>query len=193
MNKYIRPIIFGVVAGIAGGILVKWLVFPEGPAWLIYTVGIGLVVAYLLSNLAGNRKVAAAGGAERQQAMRMAPPAGKAMLIPYREGFVAKMAGLDLAVDGKPFAQLLSPQFTCVLLTPGSHTLTGAFGGLAGAQSKPASWAFEAAPGSVLAVRIDSALGMVQGAVKFTLDGDLDKVKKKMDRMRMAAVDVPEV
>jgi len=193
MDKYIRPIIIGVVAGVAGGILVKEFVFPEGPAWLIYALGIGLVVAYLLSNLAGNRKVAAAGAAERQQAMRMAPPAEKAMLIPYREGFVAKMAGLDLAIDGKPFAQLLSPQFTCVLLTPGSHTLTGAFGGLAGAQSKPASWAFEAAPGSVLAVRIDSALGMVQGAVKFTLDGDLDKVKKKMDRMRMAAVDVPEI
>jgi hypothetical protein len=193
MEKYVRPIIFGVVAGIAGGILVKWLVFPEGAAWLIYALGIGLVVAYFLSNLAGNRKVAAAGAAERQQAMRMAPPAGKAMLIPYREGVVAKLAGLDLAIDGKPFAQLLSPQFTCVLLSPGSHTLTGAFGGLAGAQSKPASWAFEAAPGSVLAVRIDSALGMTQGAVKFILEADLEKLKKKMDRMRMAAVDVPEI
>jgi hypothetical protein len=182
MNKYVRAIIIGVAAGVAGGVLVKGFVFPEGPAWLIYALGIGLVVAYLLSNLA-----------ERQQAMRMAPPAGKAMLIPYREGFVARLAGLDLAIDGKPFAQLLSPQFTCVLLTPGSHVLTGAFGGLAGAQSKPASWAFEAAPGSVLAVRIDSALGMVQGAVKFSLDGDLEKLKKKLDRMRMAAVDVAEI
>ena len=193
MNKYIRAIIFGVVAGVAGGILVKGLVFPEGPAWILYAIGIGLVVAYFLSNLVGNRKVAAADAAERQQAMRMTPPAGKAMLIPYREGFVARLAGLDLAVDGQGFTQLLSPQFTCLVLTPGSHVLTGAFGGLAGAQSKPASWAFEAAPGSVLAVRIDSTLGMVQGAVKFTLDGDLDKVKKKMDRMRMAAVDVPEI
>jgi hypothetical protein len=193
MDKYIRPIIFGVVAGIAGGVLIKGLVFPDGPAAIVYGVGIGAIVAYILSNLGGNRKIAAADAAERQRAMRMSPPAGKAMLIPYREGFVARLAGLDLSVDGQGFAQLLSPQFTCVVLTPGSHTLTGAFGGFAGAQSKAASWAFEAAPGSVLAVRIDSQMGAVQGAVKFTLEADLEKLKKKLDRMRMAAVDVPEI
>src|SRR5580658_6311836 len=155
MDKYIRPIIFGVGAGVAGAVLIRGFVFPDGLAFIYYGLGIGAFVAYILSKLAGNRKIAPADAEERGQAMAMRPPAGKAMLIPYREGFVAKAAGLNLAIDGKAFVQLLSPQFACVLLTPGVHTLTGAFGGFAGAQSKAASWDFEAAPGEIKVVRID--------------------------------------
>ncbi len=187
MNKYIQPIIIGVLAGVCGAILIKMFVFPDGPLYIVYGLGIGAFFAYILSNLAGNKKVAAAGGAERQLAMGMRPPLGKSLLIPYREGFVAKLAGLNLALDGQEFVQLTSPKFACIAISPGRHTLTGAFGGFAGAQSKAASFDFDAPQGGVVVVRINARMGLVQGAVVFTPETDLAAVKAKLDHFQMAA------
>jgi hypothetical protein len=187
MSKYIQPIILGVVIGICGAILIKMFVFPEGPVYILYGLGIGAFFAYILSNLAGNKKVPAAGADERQLAMGMRPPAGKSLLIPYREGFVAKLAGLNVALDGQEFVQLTSPKFACVVISPGRHTLSGAFGGFAGAQSKAATYDFEAPEGGVVVIRINSQMGLVQGAVVFTPETDLAMVKKKIDGFQMAA------
>jgi len=187
MNKYVQAFIIGGVIGICGAILIKMFVFPDGPTFIFYGLGIGGFFAYILSNLAGNKKVAPAGAAERQLAMGMRPPPGKSLLIPYREGFVAKLAGLNLALDGQEFVQLTSPKFACVVISPGRHTLSGAFGGFAGAQSKAAHYEFEAPEGGVLAVRIDSRMGLVQGAVVFALETDLAMVKKKIEGYQMAS------
>jgi hypothetical protein len=187
MNRYIQAFVIGGMFGVCGGILIKTFLFPDGPAYILYGLGIAALFAYILSNLAGNRKVAAAGAAERQLAMDMRPPAGKALLIPYREGFVAKLAGLNLALDGQEFVQLTSPKFACVVISPGRHTLAGAFGGFAGAQSKAATWDFEAPEGGVVIVRINSRMGLVQGAVVFTPETDRATVKKKIDGFQMAA------
>jgi hypothetical protein len=186
MNKYIPPLIMGAGVAVAFGVIFS---FVEGGAAYIYGAFIGAFVAYILSNLAGNKKVAAGSDAERQQALSMRAPQGKALLIPYRQGFVAKLAGLNLALDGAEFAQLTSPKFTAITLSPGRHTLSGGFGGLAGAQSKGVNYEFEAPDGAVLVVRIDSRMGMVQGAVVFTLETDLAAAKAKLDRMPMAAAD----
>jgi hypothetical protein len=187
MSKYIQAIVIGGVFGVCGAVLIKMFVFPDGQLYIVYGLGIAAFFAYILSNLAGNKKVPAAGAAERQLAMGMRPPPGKALLIPYREGFVAKLAGLNLALDGQEFVQLTSPKFACIAIGPGRHTLSGAFGGFAGAQSKAALYEFEAPEGGVIAVRIDSRMGLLQGAVVFSLETDLDAVKKKIDGFQMAA------
>jgi len=187
MNKYVQAIAIGAVAGFCVGFLIKMLVFPDGFAAVGYGVGTTVFVAYILSNLAGNKKVAAADAGERALALAMRPPAGKALLIPYREGFVAKLAGMNLAVDGREVVQLTSPKFACVVLSPGRHTLTGAFGGLAGPQSKGAGIDFDAPEGSVVVVRINANMGMVQGAIRFTPETDLAAVRAKLGRMPMAA------
>ena len=44
--------------------------------------------------------MAKASDAEKQAALQMQPPPGKAVIYVYREGFVAKLAGLNLQVDG---------------------------------------------------------------------------------------------
>jgi hypothetical protein len=187
MNKYVQAFVIGGVIGVCGAILIRMFVFPDGPTFIFYGLGIGGFFAYILSNLAGNKKVAAAGAAERQLAMGMRPPLGKALLIPYREGFVAKLAGLNLALDGQEFVQLTSPKFACVVISPGRHTLAGSFGGFAGAQSKAALYEFEAPQGGVVVVRIDARMGLVQGKVVFTPESDLEAVKKKIDGFQMAA------
>lgn len=138
MNKYIPGIVIGVVVGVIFGFLMTF-VFPEGPAPIGYGVGAAIFVAYIASNLAGNRKVPQASSAEKQAALQMQPPPGKSLLYVYRQGFVAKLAGLNLQVDGAEFAQLTAPKFTCLVVAPGPHTLTCGFGGLAGPRARRAS------------------------------------------------------
>jgi hypothetical protein len=188
VNRYVSAIIIGAVAGIAMGFLIKAFVFPDGFAAYGYGVGTFVFIAYILSNLAGNRKVAAAGADERAQALAMRAPVGKALLIPYREGFVAKLAGLNLSIDGRQFVQLTSPKFACLAISPGRHTLSGVFGGLAGPQSKAANVEFEAPEGSVTVVRINANMGLVQGAIVFTREDDLAAARLKLERMPMASV-----
>lgn len=187
MNKYVQAIVIGVVAGIAVGILIKAFVFTDGPAPYLYGVGTAVFTAYILSNLAGNKKVAAAGDAERTFALAMRPPPGKALLIPYREGFVAKMAGMNLAIDGRDFVQLTAPKFTCLTIEPGRHVLSGVFAGLAGPQSKAANVEFDAPPDSVTVVRISANMGLVQGVIKFAREDDVATARMKLQRMPMAA------
>jgi len=184
MQPYIRPILIGLVVGVIAWFLFAWLTGP-GFSTDFIAVFAALFTAYILSNLAGNRKVAAAGAEEKAAALQLAPPPGQALLVAYREGFVAKIAGLNLALDGREFAQLTAPKFTSLAITPGAHTLTGAFGGLAGAQSKAAGFDFNAAPGSVTIVRINAQMGMVQGAVRFTPEADVAAMKAKLARMPM--------
>jgi hypothetical protein len=187
VNKYVQAIVIGVVAGIAGGFLIKAFVFPDGFAAYGYGVGIAIFTAYILSNLAGNKSVAAAGAAEREAALQMRPPPGKAFLIPYREGFVAKLAGMNLSLDGRVFVQLTAPKFTCLTIEPGRHVLSAVFGGLAGPQSKAATVEFDAPDGSVTVVRISANMGVLQGAIKLTREDDLAAAKLRLARMPMAS------
>ena len=119
----------------------------EGVTPYIYGIFTGAFFAYIFANLAGNRKVPTADAAQKEAALALKPPPGKALLVVYREGFVAKLAGLNIAVDGQEFAQLTAPKFTVLTLPAGAHTLTCGFGGLAGPQSKPGSYEFDVARG----------------------------------------------
>ena len=188
MQPYIRPILIGVAVAILLQIVFGFLL---GQGWIatFFAISAGVTTAYLLSNLAGNRKVAAASDAAKAEALKLQPPAGQSLLVVWREGFVAKLAGLNLAVDGRAFTQLTSPKFAAIAVSPGRHTLSGAFGGFAGAQSKAAAFDFDAAEGAVTAVRINAQMGMVQGAVKFTPEPDLTAVRVKLASMPMAAAE----
>jgi hypothetical protein len=127
MSKYARAIVAGLLAA-ALMTFVMTFVF-EGATPYIYGIFTGVFVAYIFGNLAGNRKMATADSGEKDAALKLQPPLGKALLVVYREGFVAKLAGLNVAVDGKAFAQLTAPKFTVLALPPGAHTLSCAFGG----------------------------------------------------------------
>jgi F0F1-type ATP synthase assembly protein I len=186
MSKYLPRILAGVVVGVLVYVLMATLVGPGLlAAWT--ALFIGMAVAYILSNLAGNRKVATVAGADRAQALQLRPAAGKALLVVARDGFVAKLAGLNLALDGREFAQIRSPAFTLTEVAPGAHSLSVGFGGLAGPQSKAGAYAFEAAEGAVTAVMIGVSLGALQNSFHFTPEPDLAKLKARLARMPMVA------
>ena len=159
----------------------------------LYGIFTGAFFAYIFANLAGNKKLPIADAAEKQAALALKPPPGKALLVAYREGFVAKLAGLNIAVDGKEVAQLTAPKFTVLALPPGTHTLTCGFGGLAGPQSKPGTYNFDVAADSVATVGIGVSMGMVQGSMKFTPIANLDAARAKLASMPMVKADPAEI
>ena len=192
MNKYIPGILIGVGVAVASFVLLG-LVFPGSSSKFIYALFIGAFVAYILSNLAGNKKLAEVSGPEKDQALQLKAPAGKSLLVVCREGFVAKLAGLDIAVDGKAFAQLTSPKFTCLVLPPGPHALTTGFAGLAGPQSQKGSHDFVAPENGFYAVRIGARIGVIQGVMSFTPMEDAQAVRAKLASMPMVKAEPAEI
>jgi len=183
MSKYIPAIIAGVVAAAIMTVLMGFVFGGATP--FLYGIGTGVFVGYIFANLAGNKKLPIASGQEKAAALELKPPAGKGLLVVYREGFVAKLAGLNVAVDGTDFAQLTAPKFTSLALPPGAHTLTCGFGGLAGPQSKPGVFNFDVAEGQVAGVGIGVSMGMVQGSMKFTPIASVEALRAKVAGMPM--------
>jgi hypothetical protein len=192
VNKYLPGIVIGVVVGTVFGFLMSF-VFPDSYAPVGYGVGMAVFIAYIASNLAGNRKVPKASDVEKQAALQMQPPPGKSLLYVYREGFVAKLAGLNLQLDGTEFAQLTAPKFTCLVVAPGPHTLTCGFGGLAGPQSKKGVYEFVAPADGVAVVGIGVNMGLVQGAMSFTAITSPEAAKTKFAPMPMAVANPAEI
>jgi hypothetical protein len=133
---------------------------------------LGALTFYVLWNLSGNRKLARASEAQRAQALSLTPPEGQALVYVVRTGFVARAAGMDVSIDRVLRAQIKAPQFTCLVVSPGTHELSAELGGGAGRQSRPSTQQLTLAPGQALGVRVTIRMGAVQNSLAFeTLDG----------------------
>jgi hypothetical protein len=191
MSRYTPAIIAGFLAAAVMTFLMTFVF--EGFTPYIYGTFTGVFVAYIFANLAGNRKLPIADAAQKAAALTLTPPAGKALLVVFREGFVAKLAGLNLAVDGREFAQLTAPKFTVLALPPGAHTLTCRFGGLAGPQSKRGAYDFQVAEGGVAAVGIGVRMGALQGSMTFTPIVSVEAARAKLSRMPMVKAEPAQI
>ena len=188
--KYVRAIVIGFAVALVTGVALNVLLHGTG-RWI--AIFAGVMTAYLLSNLAGNRKIADASDADKRAALERRPPSGKALVYLYREGFVAKLAGLDLKIDGRPVAQLKSPRFTCVAVPAGSHVISGRFGGLAGAQSKFSELTIQAPADGVVCVRIGVSMGLLQGSLQMTVAADTAAAMRTLATLPMTPADVAEL
>ncbi|HEX3407443.1 MAG TPA: hypothetical protein VHS81_09415 [Caulobacteraceae bacterium] len=175
MSKYLPRVLIGLVVGVATYILMAAV---DGSSPLAVIAGVSGVVAtvYILTALAGNRKVSVAGADAKAKALELSPPTGKALLVVAREGLVAKLVGLNMALDGDVFAQLKSPAFSILEIAPGSHTLTCGTGASA-AQGKPASYAFSAEAGAVVGVVV--GVSVVTG-YKFSPANDVATLRRRL-------------
>jgi hypothetical protein len=191
MSKYTTAIIAGFIAAAVMTILMMFVF--EGVTPYIYGTFTGAFFAYIFANLAGNRKVPTADAAQKDAALALKPPPGKALLVVYRDGFVAKLAGLNIAVDGQEFVQLTAPKFTTLVLAPGAHTLTCGFGGLAGPQSKPGIYSFDVAADGVATVGIAIRMGAVKGSTAFNPIAGVDAARAKVARMPMVLASPAEI
>ena len=113
-----------IIAGLVVYFVLRALLGPE----IMFVVAlIALVVGGVLiyRNLKTNRKVADASPEQRTEALAFAPATGKAVLYVFRNQFVGRAVGLNVLIDGQEVAQLKSPRFTRILLTPGPHRIAG--------------------------------------------------------------------
>ena len=130
---------------------------------------------------------------DKAAALSREPPPGKALLFVYREGFVAKLAGLNIAVDEKPVAQLKSPRFTCIVVPAGPHGVSAKFGGLAGAQSLMGECRLDAPADGVAAVRIGVRMTMGRNGIDLEPQADMAGVRARLAGMPMTPPDPAEL
>ena len=196
MRKYLVPAAAGFAVAFVINFLMSFAASAAGekgdPTGLFVGIAAGAITALALFNLSGNRKVAAADAGAKQRALAFTPTPGKAALYLVRMGFVGKMAGMNLAVDGRVVAQLKSPRFTRVDIAPGAHTLTAAFGGGLAGQTKPSDLAFTCADGAIVVLKLSMNMGVLQNPVKIERSS-VDAVRGELAGMQMTAPDVAAV
>ena len=193
MSKYARPIIVGLIVAfvVSGGLSFLAAAGGADPGFTPALVGMifGTFTAYIMANLAGNKKGVAASDADKQAAVSLTPPPGQALLIVMREGFVGMAAGLNVTVDGRIVAQLKSPRFTAIPLSVGSHEMELAFAALAGKQNKPAVERFGAGAGEVVVYRAKVAIGALQNTIALERIHANADLSNKLRGMTMTAPD----
>lgn len=150
--------------------------------WTYAILGMSLaaVGGAIWLGLRNNRKVATASDGEKQAILSTPPAPGMARLIVYRDGFVGKMAGVDILLGDAVVAQLKAPRFTALDLPPGAHIL-GAM-----VQNKthgPLPVAL--APGEVAIVHIVMSIG----GLTLTQEHDLAAARAKLAGMPMVRPD----
>jgi hypothetical protein len=169
MNKTLRAGLIAFAVVFAVSFILNFVLTARGahPGFevTLSAMGIGALVFLILSNLSGNRKVQVADAGQRAQALSFAPAEGQALIYFIRTGFAGKAAGMNVSVDGQARAQIKSPQFTCIEVTPGEHLIEAALGGGAGAQNRPQSIAVTVQAGEAVALLLTLKMGAIKGSV----------------------------
>jgi hypothetical protein len=176
------------VAGVGFGFLDHLSGSPSSISSTLPVVFGGLTF-FGLQMRAGNRKESRVDDGSRRASLTAVAPAGQALLYIYREGFVGKMVGWNVSLDGSALAQLRSPRFTQTTLSSGSHTLTVDLTGFAGTQNKPGATSFEAYPGEVIVFAIKAKMGAVKSTLFFVRESDAPAALKKLSKMPMVAAE----
>lgn len=186
-------IVYGlaVLGGLAGYFVLRSLLGGE-IMFVVALIGVAIVAFIAFRNLQTNRKVAEATFDQRDEALKFTPVAGKAALYVFRNQFVGRAVGVNVLIDGREVAQLKSPRFTRVLLTPGSHRIAG----YTGTNKKPTDGEgleLIANAGEVYVAKCEVEAQMVGVSIKFTPLG-IESARADLQKItRMVVPDVAEV
>jgi hypothetical protein len=194
-NRLIKNLLIAFAAALVVGFgmgFLNRLADPESSSVSpIFPTITALVVFFVLQMLSGNRKEVKVDDAGRQSSLHATAPAGQALLYIYREGFMGKAVGWNVALDGALLAQLRSPRFTQTALSPGSHTLAASIGGFAATQNKPAETTFDARSGEVIVFAMKSKMGAMSNTLIFVREADAPTALQKLSKIPMVAAERP--
>lgn len=188
MARYLILVGIAVIVGmVVFGALGK-LVGPEIVS-LLSLAALVVAIVVVVRNLGTNRKVSDATPEARAQALTFTPEPGKAALYILRKQFIGKAVGVNVLIDGRAVAQIKSPRFIRVLLTPGAHVI----GGYTGTMKPPTDGlTITANAGEIIALLCEVEPGMIGSVVKFK-PLTLDAARADFAKTRMVSPDVAEV
>ena len=191
MSRNLVVYALAVLAGLVGYFLLRSVV-GDGIMSILALVGLGVGMVIVTRNLRTNRKVTDASVDQRTEALRFTPVPGKAALYVFRSQFVGRAVGINVLVDGRETAQLKSPRFTRILLTPGTHRLAG----YTGTNKKPADGEgveLVANAGEIYVAKCEVEAQMVGVSIKFT-PLSVDAARADLQKItRMVVPDIAEV
>lgn len=190
MARYLMLVIPAVIVGlILFGVLRQ--VFGSGFTMLLSLVLLAIGGVIVFRNLQTNRKVVDAPADVRATALTFAPTPDKATLYVLRTQFIGKAVGVNVVIDGREVAQIKSPRFTRILLTPGAHEIAG-YTGTTKAPAAGTGTSINANAGDILVMMCAVEPQMVASIVKFT-PLTLDKARADLQKTRMVQPDLAEV
>ena len=162
--KIALSVLAGLIAAKLFGLLNASLDAANGqPHEAGWSIGLGLpffwLSMYLLGGIADLKNMRSADSSAKQAALSLQPPTGRAVVIVYREGFVAQTNPIDVTVDGNNLGQLTFSRFTALELAPGSHQLQAGITKDGAWIGEPKQANFQAAAGQTVAFRISMGFG----------------------------------
>jgi hypothetical protein len=184
-----------VLVGAIGFLGVMWVVrkfVGQGPVALIWLAILIVGIVIVVRNLMSNRKVADAAPEARTQALAFTPDSAHAALYILRKQFVGQAVGVNVEIDGRAVAQLKSPRFTRILLSPGAHKVSGYAGPASNRKPSAGDLEFTAAAGEIVVLECAVEPGMIGTTTKFKRV-ELESVRAKLARTRMVAPDLGSV
>ena len=191
MPRYLILVFIAIIVGWFAYGLLRVALGPDVVA-LISLAALVIVGVVIYRNLQTNRKVAEATPQQRADALQFTPVADKAVLYVFRNQFVGRAVGVNVLIDGREVAQIKSPRFIRVLLTPGPHKIAG----YTGTNKKPApgdGLELVANAGDVYVAKCEVEAQMVGVTIKFT-PMNVDAARADLQKItRMVVPDVAEV
>lgn len=191
MPRNLIVYVLAVLAGLVGYFVLRSLVGGD-IMMILALLGLAVGAVIVTRNLQTNRKVAEASLGERDEALKFTPVPGKAVLYVFRNQFVGRAVGINVVIDGREVAQIKSPRFTRILLTPGPHRIAG----YTGTNKKPAvgeGIELAANAGDVYVAKCEVEAQMVGVSIKFT-PMSVDTARADLQKItRMVVPDIAEV
>lgn len=186
MPRYLILVFIAIIVGWFAYGLLRVVLGPDVVA-LISLTALVIVGVVIYRNLQTNRKVPEATPQQRADALQFTPAADKAVLYVFRNQFVGRAVGVNVLIDGREVAQIKSPRFIRVLLTPGPHKIAGYTG-----TNKPPGPdegdTINTAVGEVLIVKCEVQPQMVGAVVKF-----IPQPNGRPDVQKITRMVVPDV
>jgi hypothetical protein len=181
-------------AAVLAGLVVFWVLrslLGPGIMGIVTLAALVVVGVVIYRNLQTNRKVAEATPDQRAQALTFASATGKAVLYVFRNQFVGRAVGVNVVIDGQEAAQLKSPRFTRILLSPGAHRIAG-YTGTNNAPGPTDGIELVANAGEVFVAKCEVEPQMVGASIKIT-PMTLDAARADLHKAKMVMADVAEI
>lgn len=151
--------------------------------------GVGVMVFVTvysaLQRMDGNRKTAVRDAGERTAALASVPAAGQGVVYVYRTGFMAKLLGIDVSVDGVAEGQLVSPRSMQIVLPAGRHELTASTAANNTKAAEPLI--IDLSSGSIVIVELQIQGGMAKNILRLRLDDNTEAARQRLATMPMIA------